>query len=146
MRCPSDWRSFQDVQAALLFAAGTGSTSLVDVLVDQLGAFVNGFATPALCLDCDPVVRTADCALNHSIGNETPLMAALRSSNSTMAQYLISRGANVNLSNQVRDVAVMRSHVFAHEVAGAVCCAVWQVAVPLCLQCGQFGLRSTTRS
>ena len=91
----------QSLSSALLFGAGTGSVSLVSLLLDEFGVSVDTLTYPGVCLDCDPIVESSGCREGHGIGKETPLMSACLSGQVDMVKYLLGRGANVNAANEV---------------------------------------------
>ena len=95
----------------MLFGSGTGSISLVALLLDELGVDVNTLAHPGVCLDCDPIVEMAACAHGHGIGEETALMAACLSGQAPMVEYLIGRGADVDVKNEVGPLPVCGGRV-----------------------------------
>ena len=86
----------------LLYAAGAGSVTLTTTLLDDYHVPINTLVSPGVCLDCDPICLTSECAADHSIGMETALMAAALSGRDDVVELLCSRGADVNVQNEVR--------------------------------------------
>lgn len=92
----------QGLSSALLFGAGTGGIGLVSLLLDECRVPIDTLAYPGVCLDCDPIVECSSCREGHGIGKETALMSACLSGQVSMVDYLLKRGASVNVANEVR--------------------------------------------
>ena len=85
----------------LLYAAASGSKDLVARLLDEFHVPINSVILPGVCLDCDPVCLKSQCTHGHGVGMETALMSAALSDQAEIAEMLCSRGASVNVQNEV---------------------------------------------
>ena len=85
----------------LLYAASSGSLSVLTSLLLDHHVPINSLVTPGVCLDCDPICLMSECRSSHGIGMETALMAAALSGQKAVAEALCSRGADVNVQNEV---------------------------------------------
>ena len=95
----------------MLYAAAAGSTALITSLLDDFKVPIDTLLVPAVCLDCDPICLMSECRSSHGIGMETALMAAALSGRSEVVEMLCSRGADVNVQNEVSHVAAVHVYV-----------------------------------
>jgi hypothetical protein len=89
-----------------VYAAGLGSVTMIDLLLDDFGVDVDALVDPAVCLDCDPMRVVEFCDAGHGIGCETALMSACMGGQVAAVEALCSRGASTNVQNEVCVVRV----------------------------------------
>lgn len=93
----------QGAAEAAVYFASCGSVAMVSCMLDSFGVDVDVLTLPGVCVECSPRCPVQHCGRGHGLGSQSMLMAACLFQAEDAVRLLCSRGAALDLRNEVGD-------------------------------------------